>query len=167
MLVISSQLVNSLDLVCTLQACALAHHAYLGRLFVRVLMECRQHHPWSSSAVIGKPPVHTLVPASASASRPFAQRPVLSLGWYGAAQTLAKVAKLNAVKQQLWGLELAAPAAVGAGITGKSPILSVCCTEARAHGLDCCNGRLVQRAKAVAKSRLHGAKPSRSTSCHC
>lgn len=76
--------------------------------------------------MIGKPPVHTRMPASPSASSPFAQRPVLSLGRCGVAQTLAKVAKLNAVRQQLWGLELAAPAAVGAGITGKSPFLSVC-----------------------------------------
>ena len=76
--------------------------------------------------MIGKVPVYTLTPASASASSPFAQRPVLSLGRCGVAQTLAKVAKLSAVKQQLWGLELAAPAAVGAGITGKNPFLSVC-----------------------------------------
>ena len=36
-------------------------------------------------------------------------------------QTLAKVAKLDAVKQQLWGLELAAPAAVGASVSAGAP----------------------------------------------
>lgn len=38
-------------------------------------------------------------------------------------QTLAKVAKLDAVKQQLWGLELAAPAAVGSSVLAGAPRL--------------------------------------------
>ena len=38
----SSQLVNNLDLLYTLQACALARYAYLDRPFVRMLMQCRQ-----------------------------------------------------------------------------------------------------------------------------
>jgi len=39
-----------------------------------------------------------------------------------ARQTLAKVAKLDAVKQRLWGLELAAPVAAGAAISaGRRP----------------------------------------------
>ena len=37
------------------------------------------------------------------------------------AQTLAKVAKLDAVRQQLWGLELAAPARVGAAVLTGAP----------------------------------------------
>ena len=47
-------------------------------------------------------------------------------------QTLAKVAKLDAVKQQLWGLELAAPAAIGASVLAGAPRphLAVCTTLA-------------------------------------
>jgi hypothetical protein len=41
----------------------------------------------------------------------------------GARQTLAKVAKLDAVKQRLWGLELAAPVAAGAAISAGPPPL--------------------------------------------
>ena len=119
----------------------------------------------------GRPPVHTLMPASASARSPFAQRPVLSLGRCGVAQTLAKVAKLNAVKQQLWGLELAAPAAVGAGITGKSPF-SASAALKQGH-LMCCNEgwckdqRLLQRAVCTQQRLLEAPHVTASSGCCC
>ena len=53
-------------------------------------------------------------------------------------QTLAKVAKLDAVKQQLWGLELAAPAAIGASVLAGAPRPQLrVCTLLACHAMPC------------------------------
>ncbi|KAK9827660.1 hypothetical protein WJX81_004517 [Elliptochloris bilobata] len=60
----------------------------------------------------------------------------LDKGCYIGQETLAKVAKLDAVKQQLWGLELAVPASLGADISAGEGGARMGTITSAAGGLD-------------------------------